>query len=126
MLDRLEIAAHLGNRVQLADLAAHPVEHLKQTGLSRSRMLCKTRAHRFPDLLRGKGFVIPQRNLVPVPKQKVQDIHVILARLRPVDKEPRPGPLAQRIVDVFGKIREHAKGAIAPHHRIRTGKALRR
>ena len=45
-------------------------------------------------------------------------------RLRPIHKEPRPGPLAQRIIHILGIVREHPKGAIAPHDRVGPCKAL--
>ena len=76
------------------------------------------------DLLRGIGFVLAQRDVVVAAHQQVQDVDVILARLRPVHQEPRARPLAQGVVHILGVVREHAKGAVAAHDGIGARKAL--
>ncbi len=76
------------------------------------------------DLLRGKHLVIAQRDVVVLAHQQIEDVDIVLAGLRPVDQEPRARTLAQRVIDVLGVVREHAKGAVAAHHGIGARKAL--
>ena len=90
----------------------------------RAGMAVETGGDRLFDLLRGVNLVIAQRDVVVLAHQQIQDVDIILARLRPIDQKPRPGPLAQRVIDVFGIVREHAKGAIAAHNGIGPGKAF--
>ena len=76
------------------------------------------------DLLRLEHLVIAQRDVVVLAHQQIEDIDVVIPRLRPIHKEPRTRPLAQGIVHVLGVVREHAKGAIAAHNGVGPRKAL--
>jgi len=64
------------------------------------------------------------RDFVVLAHQNMQNINIVFARLRPVDKEACPCALTQSVIHIFGIVRKHAKGAIAAHNGIRTGKAL--
>ncbi len=77
-----------------------------------------------PDLLPGVKIVIAERDLVVLAGQQHEDVDIVVARLRPIDQPARAGPLAQRIVDVFRIVGEHAERAIAAHHGGRAGTAL--
>ncbi len=76
------------------------------------------------DLLGGKQRMLPQGYRVVLAHQQGKDVDVILLGFRPINQESRPCPLAQGVIDIFGIVREHAKGAIAPHNSIRPGKAF--
>ena len=89
----------IGDGVERTDPVRDTVIDLDQPGLFRAFMRLEGRGHRALDLLRGVKLVIAQRHVVVPAHQQGQDVDVILARLRPVDKEPCPGPLAQRCSD---------------------------
>ena len=56
--------------------------------------------------------------------QQIKDVDVILLRLRPVHQKSRASTLAQGVIHILGIVREHAKGAIAAHNGVCTGKAF--
>mmetsp|Transcript_28445 Transcript_28445/g.53223 ORF Transcript_28445/g.53223 Transcript_28445/m.53223 type:complete len:471 (+) Transcript_28445:1199-2611(+) len=102
----------------------HPVKHLQQPRFMRARVGFEGRSDGLLDLLRRENLVRAHRNVVVFAHQEVKDIDVILARLRPVHEEPGTGALAQGVVHILRVVREHAKGAIAPHDGVGPGKAL--
>ena len=67
------------------------------------------------DLLRGVELVLAKRYLVVLAGQKDEDVDVVVAALRPVDQPAGAGALAQRVVDIFRIVGEHAEGAVAAH-----------
>ena len=87
-------------------------------------MALKAGRHRLFDFLCGKEVMRAQGDLVVLAQEQAQNIDVILARLGAIDQEPRPGTLAQRIVDILGEVGKHPKGAIAAHDGARPGKGL--
>ncbi len=68
--------------------------------------------------------MVARRNIVVLPHQQIQNVDVIIPRLRSVHKEPRPRPLAQRIIHVLRIVRKHSKRAIPAHNRIGPRKTL--
>ena len=124
LLDRLQIDAQPGNRVQFSDLVMHPVKDIHQPRLVRAGMAFETRGHCPLDRLRREQVMIAQRNVVVLAHQQGQNVDIILARLRPIHKKPRPGPLTQGIVHILGVVGEHAKSTVPPHHGVGPGKAL--
>ena len=63
-------------------------------------------------------------DIVVLAHQQIEDIDIILARLRPINQKTCTGPLAQCIIDVLGIVRKHPKGAIAAHNGICARKTL--
>ena len=87
-------------------------------------MALETGRDSFFDLLRGVNLVIAQRDVMVLAHQQIEDVDIVLPRLRPVDQKTRPGALAQRIIYVLGIVREHPERAVAAHDRIGPGKAF--
>ena len=85
-------------------------------------MLSKLSATAFLQLLRGVKLMIADRDLVVLAEQQREDVDIILAALRPIDEKARARALAQRVIDIFGVVREHAEGAVAAHHGVCPGK----
>jgi hypothetical protein len=71
---------------------------------------------RLLDLLRGVELVIAERDRVVLAGKQHEDVDIVVLGLRPVDQPARAGPLAQRVVDIFRIVGEHAEGAVAAHH----------
>ena len=102
----------------------HPLKYALQSFFVRARVAFKAGSDRLFDLLRTENIMCTYRDVVVFAHQQVENVDIIIPSLRPVNKEPRTGPLAQRIIHVFGIVRKHPKGAIAAHNRIGPGKAL--
>ncbi len=102
------------------DAFKHPLKSF----LMRAGMAVKTGCNSLFDLLRAKHLMRAHGDIVVLAHQQIKDIDIVFARLRPIHQKPRTGTLTQCVIHVFGIVREHPEGAVAPHDRIGTRKTL--
>src|SRR5262249_31755578 len=72
----------------------------------------------------GIELVVAERDRMVLAGEQREDVDIVLAGLRSVDQPAGAGALAQRIVDIFRIVGEHAEGGLTAHYGRGAGEAL--